>query len=282
MCAGGPCVTNNSASAASTPSLRSRRATGRARHSLLASSMIDRVRNLRPSCVRPSTDSERSGEGQAKRAQLVRQHMTWILGPQPHTRSVIEPEPAPLRLLLRDLEAFTAPSTLEPFAVHMPACIAQQSRHPAIAVATVLPRQGDDVLRECGFVIRPTRRFALRRSMLPDNTANPPLRHRHRAQEMIDTAPAERGAQKFPRAASCRISLSSVRSDIARRNRSFSVSSSLATPPFGSSAEPGPSSDHHTPYASGSSSARQHRCGDTHQPPFRPRPARSQLHATCR
>jgi hypothetical protein len=57
MCAGGPRVTNNSASAASTSSLRNRRATGRARHSLLASSMIDRMRNLRPSCVRPSTKS---------------------------------------------------------------------------------------------------------------------------------------------------------------------------------------------------------------------------------
>ena len=30
---------------------------GKARHSRLASSMIDRMRNLRPSCVRPSTKS---------------------------------------------------------------------------------------------------------------------------------------------------------------------------------------------------------------------------------
>lgn len=52
-----PRVTNSSASAASTSSLRSPRATGEARHSLLASSTIDRMRNLRPSCVRPSTKS---------------------------------------------------------------------------------------------------------------------------------------------------------------------------------------------------------------------------------
>ena len=40
-------MTNNSASAARTSSLRNRRATGRARHSRLASSMIDRMRAVR-------------------------------------------------------------------------------------------------------------------------------------------------------------------------------------------------------------------------------------------
>ena len=43
--------------AARTSSLRSRRATGSATHSRLASSMTDRMRNLRPSWVRPSTKS---------------------------------------------------------------------------------------------------------------------------------------------------------------------------------------------------------------------------------
>ena len=55
ICAGGPLVTNSSAKAPSTTSLLSRRATGRARHSRLTSSMIDRIRNLRPSWARPST-----------------------------------------------------------------------------------------------------------------------------------------------------------------------------------------------------------------------------------
>ena len=57
ICAGGPRVTNSSASAASTSSLFSLRATGNAMHSRLASSMIDRMRYLRPSWVRPSTKS---------------------------------------------------------------------------------------------------------------------------------------------------------------------------------------------------------------------------------
>ncbi len=57
MCAGGPRAMNRSASAASTSSWRSWRATISARHSLLASSMMVRMRNLRPSCVRASTKS---------------------------------------------------------------------------------------------------------------------------------------------------------------------------------------------------------------------------------
>ena len=53
MCAGRPRVMNKSDSAASTSWLCKRRATGIARHLRLASLIIDRIRNLRPSCVRP-------------------------------------------------------------------------------------------------------------------------------------------------------------------------------------------------------------------------------------
>jgi putative transposase len=48
------------------------------------------------------------------------------------------------------------------------------------------------------------------------------------ALDMIDAAPSPRGAQKFPRAASWRINLSSVRSEIARRSRPFSFSRSFS------------------------------------------------------
>src|SRR3546814_10913782 len=106
----------------------------------------------------------------------------------------------------------------------MPPCIAQQRRHSAIAITTILPRQRYDILGERRFVIRPAGRLALCRSMLPEHAADPPLGHRHHRSDVIDTAPSARGAQKFPRAASCNISLSSVRSDIARRSRWFSRS----------------------------------------------------------
>ena len=45
--------------------------------------------------------------------------------------------------------------------------------------------------------------------------------------DVLDTGAPTRGAQKFPRAASCRISLSRVRSATALRRRWFSVSSSF-------------------------------------------------------
>jgi hypothetical protein len=45
--------------------------------------------------------------------------------------------------------------------------------------------------------------------------------------DLLDTGAATPGASKSPRAASCRMSLSSVRSAIALRRRVFSVSSSF-------------------------------------------------------
>src|SRR5690606_22044433 len=120
-----------------------------------------------------------------------------------------------------------APDTLDPLAVHMPPRIAQQRRHPAIAITAILPGQRDDILGQSCFVIRPAGRLALRRSVLSEHAAEPPLGHRHHRPDVVDTAPAARGAQKFPRAASCRISLSSVRSEIARRSRWFSFSRSF-------------------------------------------------------
>jgi hypothetical protein len=50
----------------------------------------------------------------------------------------------------------------------MPPRTAQQRRHPAIAITTILPRQRNDVLGQSRFVIRPARRFALCPSMLSE------------------------------------------------------------------------------------------------------------------
>ena len=103
----------------------------------------------------------------------------------------------------------------------------QQRRHPAIAVAPVLPGKGDDILGERQLVICPERHLALRRPVLAEHAAHPPLGYIQHVPDMIDAAPAPCGAQKFPFAASCKISLSSVRSEIARRSRAFSFSRSF-------------------------------------------------------
>ena len=64
----------------------------------------------------------------------------------------------------------------------------------------------------------------------PDEPAalGEPLRHAELLHDVIDTRTATGGAQKFPEAASRRISFSSVRSETAFRSRSFSFSSSFS------------------------------------------------------
>lgn len=130
-------------------------------------------------------------------------------------------------LTLGHLQPFAPPDPLHPFVVHRPAGRMQQCRHPAIAVAPVLPGQRDDVVRQRLLVICPTRHFALCRPMLAEHAAYPPLGHIQHRPHLVDAASAPCGAQKFPFAASCRISLSNVRSEIARRSRRFSFSRSF-------------------------------------------------------
>lgn len=121
--------------------------------------------------------------------------MPRILGAQPDARPVIEPEPTALRLLLRHFEPLPPPDALDPLAVHMPAGIAQQGSHPAIAVTAILPGESDDVFGENCFVVRPAGRLALCRSMLPEHAAHSPLRDSHHPSDVIDTEPSARGAQ---------------------------------------------------------------------------------------
>src|SRR5215207_1602669 len=66
-------------------------------------------------------------------------------------------------------------------------------------------------------------------ALLPraQNPAGPPLGHAERGNHLLHAGAAAGGAHQFPRAAPARISLSSVRSDTARRSRVFPASSSL-------------------------------------------------------
>src|SRR5262249_31529737 len=63
----------------------------------------------------------------------------WPVRPQPNARSVGQPEPAALGLLMGNLEPLTLPDTLDPLVVDCPAPLAQQRGDLAIAVAAVLP-----------------------------------------------------------------------------------------------------------------------------------------------
>lgn len=103
----------------------------------------------------------------------------------------------------------------------------RQSRDPPIAVAPILGGEFDDVSRQRGLVGSTRRLLSLRRTMLRQNPACQSLRNMELQHDMLDTATPPGGAQKFPEAASLRMSFSSVRSETALRNRSFSFSRSF-------------------------------------------------------
>jgi hypothetical protein len=92
------------------------------------------------------------------------------------------------------------PSTFFRF-IHEPAdCSNAVSRRkpPAFAGAgstAILARQGNDILGQRLFVIRPARYFALRRSVLSQNASDAAFRDRQFLADIIDTAPSLRRAQ---------------------------------------------------------------------------------------
>jgi hypothetical protein len=147
---------------------------------------------------------------------------------KPHAGTIGQPEPPLLRLLCRNLQPLAPPDPLDPLVVHHPAGgRTQKLRDLPIAIPAILANQFGHVLDEGLFIVRPLGASALRRTMLPENAANPPLGQLQFRPDMVDAGATPRGAQKFPLAASARIILSSVRSETARRSRAFSASSSF-------------------------------------------------------
>jgi hypothetical protein len=150
-----------------------------------------------------------------------------VLRPQSQARAVPIPDAATLGLPGRDLHPLAPPDPLHPLVVDPPAGRLQQGADLPIAVAAVLLSQRDEVAGQRGFVVYAPRYLTLCRAVLPERPAGPTLGYLHRLDDVLDTCTAARGAGQFPRAASCRISLSRVRSAIALRSRWFSTSKSF-------------------------------------------------------
>ena len=87
--------------------------------------------------------------------------MIALLRPQPDARSVGQPEPAALGLLMRDLQPLALPDTLDPLVVDYPARLPQQFGDLAIAVAAVLPGKLDNIGRETWMRGAPQSGFAM-------------------------------------------------------------------------------------------------------------------------
>ena len=107
--------------------------------------------------------------------EVVRPHMIAVLRPQPNAGALVEPQTATLGLSRRHLQPLASPDPLDPLVVDQPTSPAQQLGDLAIAVATVLPGQFDDVGGQPLLVVTAVRDLALRRAMLTERRAGATL-----------------------------------------------------------------------------------------------------------
>jgi hypothetical protein len=89
------------------------------------------------------------------------------------TRSIGQPEPASLRLFLRDLESLLSPDPFHSRVVHVPAFLMKPRRDPPIPVPPILAGEDDDARPQGVLVIRLTGDILLRGPALPHHSARP-------------------------------------------------------------------------------------------------------------
>src|SRR5271170_1042785 len=161
ICSGTPFVTMTSASAPITFAELQRRSGRIIRHSRV---LIDQIQDAHgPAVMRPCAD------------ELVAPYVAGVLRPEPYTRPIVQPQPAPRLLPLWYLEPFTTPDAFDPVFANPPACTLQQRRDPAVAIAAILAGKPDDGLGQCILVFARCRPVALRAAWLIDQSARPPF-----------------------------------------------------------------------------------------------------------
>jgi hypothetical protein len=126
--------------------------------------------------------------------EVVGPDMITVLWPQPNARSVGQPEPAALGLLMGDLQPLALPNTLDPLVVDCPARLAQQFGDLAIAIAAVLPSKLDNIGGETLVVLTTARDLALRRAMLPERRTGATLGDMQLRSDLLNAGTATRGA----------------------------------------------------------------------------------------
>ena len=120
--------------------------------------------------------------------------MIRALWPQPDARAVIEPESTFPGLLVRDLQPLPPPDPFHSLAVNLPACMPQQRRDPAVAVAAISGGQRDDIGGEPRLVVGRAWRLALRGAVLAENPASPSLGYTERGNHMLHASAPASGA----------------------------------------------------------------------------------------
>ena len=147
---------------------------------------------------------------------------------QPDARSIVQPKSPLLRLFHWHFQPLSPPQSLNALVVNLPTCISQQRGDPTIAISAILTGQLDHVGHQPFFIRATNWYLTLSGSVLPQNATSAAFRDIQLSTNTINASTATSGAQKFPFAASVRISLSSVRSETARLSRAFSFSSSFS------------------------------------------------------
>ena len=109
--------------------------------------------------------------------EIVCPHVTFSLRFQPDDRTVIQPEPASLRLLLRHFQPFSSPDALYTLVINLPSLITEQRCDPAISVPSEPYCQLDDVGGQRFFIIQGLQGSALCRSMLVEHPTGSAFRH---------------------------------------------------------------------------------------------------------
>jgi hypothetical protein len=126
--------------------------------------------------------------------KVVGPDMIAVLRPQPNARSVGQPEPAALGLLMGNLQPLTLPDTLDPLVVDYPARLAQELGDLAIAIAAVLPGKLDNIGCETLLVVSTAWDLALRRAMLPERRTGATLGDMQLRSDLLNAGTATRGA----------------------------------------------------------------------------------------
>src|SRR5262249_51166182 len=126
--------------------------------------------------------------------EVIGPDMIALLWPQPDARSVGQPEPAALGLLIRHLQPLALPDTFDPLVVDCPARPAQQRGDLAIPIAAVLPGKLDYIGGETPLVVTTARDLALRRAMLPERRTGATLGDMQLRSHLLNAGTATRGA----------------------------------------------------------------------------------------
>ena len=117
--------------------------------------------------------------------------MIALLRPQPNARSVGQPEPAALGLLMGNLQPLTLPDTLDPLVVDCPARLA---RRPCDSLSGRSAGQARYIGCETVLVVTTARDLALRRAMLPQRQTGATLGDMQLRSDLLNAGTATRGA----------------------------------------------------------------------------------------